>query len=94
MLACPICRSEHRTWTNMSTHMILKAGYERSIGHAGDDDHARYLDLLTGKDQHVWGHKNDAAVGNLMKRYYRKLGRFPMLQELEDARGYDSGIDI
>ena len=88
MVGCPICRSEHRTWTNMSTHIILTA-----ITHEGDD-HGRYLDLLTGKDQSVWGHKNDAAVGNMMKRYYRRLGRLPTLAELEDARGDDLGIDI
>ena len=94
MAACPICRSEHRTWTNMSTHMILKAVNERSMGHTGDDPHATYLDLFTGKDQHFWGHKHDATVGNVMKRYYRRFGRLLTLQELKCARGADSGIDI
>lgn len=94
MVACPICRSEHRTWTHMSTHMILKAVNERSMGHTGDDPHATYLDMLTGNDQHYWGHKHDAAVGNLMKRYYRRFGRLPMLQELEEAITDDSGLEI
>ena len=88
MVACPVCGSEHKTWTNMSTHMILTA-----ITHYGGD-HGRYLDLLTGKDQSVWGHRNDAAVGNLMKRYYRRLGRLPTLGELEVARGDERGIEF
>lgn len=53
---CPICGKEHKTLVNMSTHMILIA-----INRHGDD-HERYLDLLTGRDQSVWGHRNDAAV--------------------------------
>ncbi|MDD4985179.1 MAG: hypothetical protein PHQ43_05235 [Dehalococcoidales bacterium] len=87
MVNCPICRKEHNTWANMSTHMILIAINRRG------DDHGRYLDLLTGKDQQTWGHRNDAAVGNLMKRYYKKLGRLPTLEELEEARGDDSRIN-
>jgi len=58
------------------------------------DEHERYLNLITGKDQHVWGHRNDAAVGNLMKRYYKKYGRIPTLAELEEVTDYGSGINI
>jgi hypothetical protein len=78
MANCPICGKEHKTLVNMSTHMILIA-----INHQGDD-HGRYLDLLTGRDQHVWGHKNDAAVAEIFRNFYRKLKRFPTLEELED----------
>ena len=78
MPSCPICGNEHKTMVNVSTHMILIA-----INHPGDD-HERYLDLLTGRDQSIWGHKNDAAVAALMRRFYRKLKRLPMLEELED----------
>ena len=78
----------------MSTHMILKGINERSIGHSGDDPHATYLDLFTGKDQHIWGHRHDAAVGNLMKRHYRRKRHLPMLQELEYGGCDDEGINI
>jgi len=74
---CPICGEKHSPSLNISRHMILKA-----ITH--NDDHERYLDLLTGRDMSVWGHKNDASVANLLKKYYRKLGRFPALVELEE----------
>jgi len=76
MVRCPVCGSEHTRWSYMSTHMILTA-INRSY------EHERYLNLITGKDQHVWGHKRDAAVGNLMRKIYKKYGRLPSLNELE-----------
>lgn len=94
MVCCPVCRDESKTWTDMSRHMVEKASYERTIDHVGDDPHARYLDLFTRRDQSFWGHRHDARVGDMMRRFCRRNKRLPTLQELEDARGHDSSIDI
>ncbi len=79
MVKCPICGKEHKKMLYMSIHMILFAIYHRG------DDHGRYLDLLTGKDFHFWGRKNDAAVAKLLLKYHQKLGHLPTLQDLEEA---------
>ena len=94
MVRCPVCGDESKTWTDMSKHMIGKASYERTIDHVGDEPHATYLDLFTGKDQSFWGTKHDAYVGKMMKTYCKKRGRLPTLEELELIRGDDLVIDI
>ena len=71
------CGEEHSPCINLSRHVILKA-----INH--HDDHELYLNLLTGKDMHVWGHRNDANVAALMRKYFRKYKRLPTLLELEE----------
>ena len=82
LVRCPVCASEHRTWTYMSTHMILKGCGERMADHVGDDPHARYVDVFTGKDRSFWGTKHDAYVGHMMKTYHKRHRRLPTLQEL------------
>ena len=92
MVNCPVCGKEHKTMVNMSTHMIM-IGVHSVINRIGDN-HERYLNLLTGKDIHVWGHKNDAKVAELMSKYYRRKKRLPTLEEMEEANDYDSRMDI
>ena len=79
---CPICHEEHSPFLNLSRHMVLYA-----FNHRGD--HERYLVLLTGQDMSVWGNRKDAAIARLMQKYYRKLRRLPLLEELEEREDGD-----
>jgi len=54
------------------------------------DDHERYLDLFTGKDQNFWGHRHDSLIAKSLNNYHRKRGRFISLIELEERNDKDS----